>query len=121
MASVTLVMAAGPGFPQGSPDHRYELAAKLTPGGQLDAVAWAADPAPWAAQRLWPGAPPRAGDLLHDEETGWSLRFFPGPGEAMDAPLHAAIQEPGQLRPGEYVTIREPDGPEYAWRVVSVR
>jgi hypothetical protein len=119
MPLVTLVMANGPGFPQGSADHRYELSVALTPGGHLDPTAWQADPTPWPATRAWPGEPLRQGDVQWDEDTGWSLRFFPASGEAVDAPLHALIRHAGQLRPGEYVTIREAQGGEYGWRVVS--
>ena len=119
MPLVTLVMATGPGFPQGDAGHRYELSVALTPGGHLDPVAWQQDTQPWPAVRFWPGGPPRTGDVHWDEDTGWSLRFFPASGEAADAPLHALIRNPGQLRPGEYVTIRETEGGEYAYRVVS--
>jgi hypothetical protein len=118
---VTLVMAAGPGFPQGSPDHRYEMSVTLTPGGQLDVQAWHADPKPWPARRVAPGGPAREGDVLFDPDTeSWAIRLFPAPGAATDAPLHAQLRNAGQLRPGEYVTIREPDGTEFSYRVVSV-
>lgn len=118
---VTLVVAAGPGFPQGSPERRYEIDVALTPGGHLDAQAWHAEPAPWPARRIWPGAPSREGDVQYDPDTeSWSIRLFPAPGTATDAPLHALIRNAGQLRPGEYVTIREPDGTEYSYRVVGV-
>ena len=118
---VTLVVAAGPGFPQGSPEHRYEIGVALTPGGHLDAAAWHSDPKPWPARRIAPGVPSRPGDVVFDADTeSWSIRLFPGPGEAADAPLAAQIRHVGQLRPGEYVTIREPDGTEFAYRVVSV-
>lgn len=120
MPLVTLVMANGPGLPQGSADHRYELDVALTPGEHLDADAWRTSAAPWPATRTWPGEPPRTGDVQWDEDTGWSLRFFPGDGERVDAPLHSLITNAGQLRPGEYVTIQEPDGGEYGYRVVGV-
>lgn len=121
MPMVTLVVAAGPGFPQGSPDHRYEITVPLTAGGHLDAEAWQAGPGPWPARRLWPGGPPQDGDVQFDADTAsWSIRLFPVPGAATDAPLHALIRHAGQLRPGEYVTIGEPDGTEFSYRVVSV-
>ena len=121
MTMVTLVLANGPGFPQGSPDHRYEIGGTLTPGGHLDPEAWLADPAPWRARRIWPGEAPRGGDVQYDADTGdWSIRLYPGPGEAADAPVHAVLRNVGQLRPGEYLTIREPDGREYGYRVVGV-
>ncbi|RAI59541.1 hypothetical protein [Roseicella frigidaeris] len=121
MPVVTLVVAAGPGYPQGSPDHRYEMTVELTPGGHLDAKAWAEAPQPWPARRLWPGGLSREGDVHFDPDTeGWSIRLFPGPGEAADAPLHAQLRNAGQLRPGAYVTIAEPNGVEYSYRVVGV-
>lgn len=122
MPLVTLVMANGPGFPQGSADHRYELTATLTPDGLLDPVAWRDDPNPWPSTRSWPGEPSYRGDVQWDDDTGWSLRFFPPEGSGaydLDAPLHALVRHAGRLRPGEYVTIREPHGIEYAYRVVS--
>ncbi|MDO9712130.1 hypothetical protein [Paracraurococcus lichenis] len=120
MPLVTLVVAAGPGVPQGDPGRRYELSVALTPGGQLDAEAWQAGPAPWSARRTWPGLPPQQGDMLFDPDTGcWSIRL-PAPGPTSDAPLHAEIRNAGQLRPGEYVTIQEPDGGEFSYRVVAV-
>ncbi|MBL6457175.1 hypothetical protein JMJ55_17705 [Belnapia sp. T6] len=120
MPLVTLVMANGPGYPQGSADHRYEMVATLTPGGHLDPDAWLTDPNPWPATRVTRGAPPRQGDVQWDEHTGWSLRFFPADGDAADAPLHALIRHAGQLRPGEYVTIQEPNGVDFAYRVVGL-
>jgi len=121
MPQVDLVMAAGPGFPQGSPEHRYALDVALTAGGVLDEEAWGTPAAPWTVQRFWPGEPARVGDVMLDAATGWSLRFDAGQGpDALDAPLHALIRNSGQLRPGEYVTIREPNGVEYGYRVVNV-
>lgn len=120
MPLVTLVMANGPGFPSGSADHRYELTVALTPGGLLDPAAWFADPEPWPLMRFWPGEAPRPGDVQWDDETGWFLQIFPAGGETGEAPMHALVRNVGQLRPGEYVTIREQEGNEYAWRVVGV-
>jgi hypothetical protein len=121
MPMVTLVVAAGPGFPQGSPDRRYEIGVALTPGGHLDVEAWHADPRPWPARRIWPGAPAQEGDVQYDPDTeGWFIRLLPALASASDVPLHAQMRNVGQLRPGEYVTIREPDGTEYSYRVVGV-
>lgn len=120
MPLVILVMASGPGFPGGSPDHRYEMEVVLTADRQLDADAWRAGGVPWPVRRIWPQSPPRTGELQHDPESGWTLRFHPLPGEAADVAPLAVIRHAGQIRPGEYATIREPDGKEYGWRVVGV-
>lgn len=121
MPLVTLALAAGPGFPQGSPDRRYEISVALTPGGHLDPEAWAAASDPWPARRIWPGAPSREGDVQYDADTnGWSIRLFPGQGETADVSQQAQIRHAGQIRPGEYVTIQEPDGTEFSYRVVGL-
>ena len=120
MAKVTLVLASGPGFPNGDPDCRYEIEVTLDGTGRLDPEAWYADPNPWPARRHWRGEWPRDGDVQLDEETGaWSLRFFPKPGEAGEAPPYEVIRTNVPMRPGEYLTIREPDGREYGFRIVS--
>ena len=86
MPKVTLVLASGPGFPNGDPECRYEIDVTLDGTGRLDPEAWYADPSPWPARRHWRDEWPRDGDVQLDEETGaWSLRFFPKPGEAGEA------------------------------------
>jgi hypothetical protein len=117
MPTVTLVLATGPGFPGGSEDHRYELDAALDSNGYLDAAAWHADPRSWAARRYRPGETPRGGDVQQDAETGWSLRFDSTP-ECRE--LSEPLLNAGVLRPGEYVTVRDEDGRDYSYRVVSV-
>lgn len=116
MPKVTLVLATGPGFPAGNPEHRYELEVALDAAGHLDPAAWRADPAPWPARRFRPGEPPLLGDVQFSDETGWSLRFIPagGEGELTEPLVHAGV-----LRPGEYVTIRA-DNLDCSYRVVSI-
>ena len=117
MPTVTLVLSAGPGFPAGSEGHRYELDVALDAAGHLDVAAWHADPNPWPARRFRPGAPMRTGDVQHDAETGWSLRFD----STAECPeLTEPLVSAGVLRPGEYLTLRDEDGRDYAYRVVSV-
>jgi hypothetical protein len=92
----------------------------LDGAGRLDPEAWFADPKPWPARRHWRNEWPRDGDVQLDEETGiWALRFFPKPGEASEAPPYEIVRTNVPMRPGEYLTIREPDGREYAFRIVS--
>ena len=122
MAKIDLVLAGGPGFPQGSPAHRYRLEVALTPTGELDPEAWQADPAVWPVERDWPDDR-RPGDVQYDPDTGWWLSIHRGAAEIADpdsSPLQTPIRGAGPFRPGEYVTLRERDGREYAYRVVSV-
>lgn len=120
MARVLLALAAGPGFPEGSPAHRYEVDLALDVAGRPDSVAWAEDPEPWRAQRIAPEAPPVQGDVQFDPDHGWTIRFYRAAPESPDAPEATLAFGPDPVRPGEYVTVTEPDGQEFAYRVVGV-
>jgi hypothetical protein len=119
LVEVTLVRAWSPAAPDGHAAHRITFGMALDAHGGPDAEAWLADPGPWPARREQEGGASLAGDVAHDEE-GWSLRFWPEGTPAPEAPLHRILGGPGWLRPGEVVTIREPNGAEAAWRVVAV-
>ena len=121
MPTVTLVLASGARFPEGSPDHRYELELTLDRDGRIDGAAWAADDAPWPARRFRPGDPMQEGDVQYDEDHGWSLRFFDdGEAGADDTPLAASLSYDGPWRPGEIVTLLGRGKRESAWRIVAV-
>ena len=112
MARVLMLLASGPGQPEGDLSYRMELTAALTPLAALDEAAF--DRAPWPVLRVLP-----SGRELHSElvraGAGWALR---GPaGE--DAPLWAF--EGRVFRPGAYVMLRRPDGDEFLFRIVDVR
>ncbi|NBQ74006.1 MAG: hypothetical protein EBU14_01305 [Acetobacteraceae bacterium] len=117
---VTLSLAAGPGFPLGCVDHRYEIELALDAAGHPDALAWAEDPAPWRARRYRPDAPPEQGDVQYDGDNGWFIRFSGSQAERLDAP--EARFDPGTspIRPGEHVTITEPEGGLFDYRIVAV-
>jgi hypothetical protein len=117
---VTLALAAGPGFPDGSTEHRYAIDLALDAGGHPDPAAWTADPEPWRAERVTPGAEPVQGDVQHEPDHGWSIRFFGAAAEGPDAPEARFDCGPDPVRPGEYVTVTEPDGSEWTYRVVAV-
>jgi hypothetical protein len=117
---VTLALAAGPGFPDGCVDHRYEIDLALDAAGHPDGAAWAADPEPWRARRFAPDAAPVQGDVQHDPDHGWSIRFYRSAAEGPDAPEAGIAFGTEPVRPGEYVTVAEPDGGEWTYRVVAV-
>ncbi|MBR0654301.1 hypothetical protein [Plastoroseomonas arctica] len=117
--TVTLAMAPGPGFPEGSPAHRYILALALDGDGRPDAPAWIADEEPWPAMRIRPGETDIRGDVQYDEDSGWSLRFFNQADDRSDAPA-TGLTVHETLRPGAYVTVNEPEGEARSFRVVGV-
>ena len=117
---VTLSLVAGPGFPLGCQDHRYEIELALDATGHADPVAWQEDPAPWRARHYGLDAPPEQGDVQYDGDNGWFIRFSGSLAERFDAP--EARFDPGTspIRPGEHVTITEVDGGVYDYRIVGV-
>ncbi|WP_431283147.1 hypothetical protein ACQW02_27740 [Humitalea sp. 24SJ18S-53] len=121
MPTVTLVLVSGAHYPEGSPEHRYELDLILDRDARPDAAAWAADEAPWRARRFRPGDPMQQGDIQYDEDDGWTLRFFGAEQDGPDdTPLAASLFHEGPWRPGEIVTLRGRGGRESAWRIVAV-
>lgn len=119
LRQITLARAWEPGVEAAEGEEIIEFAAALDPQGMPDEDAWLEDPAPWPAARRAPAAPPQTGDVAHDED-GWQLRFYEGPPDAPDVPVHRLCHLNGGLRPGEVITLRHPDGGESAWRVVGV-
>jgi hypothetical protein len=118
MPKILALLAAGPGLPLGSIDHGLELHLLLTSQGQIDAAAYFADASPWPARRFRPGRPDWRGEVVlvddGDVDAGWGLRGEQG----MDEPVWTLD---GRIfRPGDYITIRRPDGEELVFRIVSV-
>ncbi len=112
MALIRALLAQGPGLPDGDTERGLELRVCLTPQGLIDLPAWEADPLPWPARRFWPDRPDWSGELIRVEEM-WALRA-----RSDDEPLWDF--EARVLRPGDYVTLRRPDGEELVFRIVSV-
>ena len=119
--TVTLALVSGPDLPPGEhPDRRIEMVVVLDAAGRLDEAAWALEQAIWTARRILPDAPAQHGDVRLDAAMGWTLRFWPRGGDGADAPPALLDPGPEPLRPGEYVTVTEPGGKQYGYRVVGV-
>lgn len=113
MAKIMLVLARGPGQPEGDVNHRLSLQACLTPDGRLDAAAHAIDPLPWRAVREEPDRPPRDEELVRLSE-GWAVR-------RTNSADDAVWRLTGEIfRPGEYATLVSPRGEELMFRIVAV-
>jgi len=112
MASIVMLLARGPGRPEGDLADRLELTAALTPQGALNEAAFG--DAPWPTRRVLPDGREIVGELVR-ADARWALRGAAGE----DAPLWAF--EGRVFRPGEYVTLRRPDGDELVFRIVDVR
>ncbi len=108
-----MLLAYAPDRPEGDTANRIDLTAALTPQGQIDRQAYLDDPKPWGVVRRREDAPPRDAELI-DTEAGWAFRRL---GEE-DDPIW--MLDARVLRPGEYATLRRPDGSEQVFRVVNV-
>ena len=113
MQKVTMLLAYRPDAPQGDTADGLDLHVILTPQGQIDEQAFAADPSGWRARRFRPGRPDREVELMRVEDR-WALRSV----ESDDAPVWPL--KAGTCRPGEYVTLCPPAEPERIYRIVSV-
>ena len=113
MVNVTMVLAQGPGFPDGNVYDRMTLRVTLTAQGHLDAAAWEAGTIPWTTARERPEHPPRTGELVKIED-GWALRHL----GSEDDPLYSFAAQ--IIRPGEIVQVSRLDGEEMLYRIVAV-
>ena len=113
MAILTLVLARGPGNPDGDISDRLTISLMLTAQGQIDVNAHLADPHPWLASSNRPGAPDRKLEVIRIDE-GWALQST----SSMDDPIW--LFEGHVFRPGELVRLRRPDGEPLLYRIVAL-
>jgi len=111
---VRLELARTPQFPQGSASRAYMLRVPLDAEGLIDGAALARRPAMATVRRFWPNEPDQTGHLLRNG-TGWVFSYAVG--EDDDEKLYHLEEHP--LRVGEYVTLTEPDGSRFPFRVVQ--
>lgn len=112
MTRITMLLASGPGQPEGDVAHRLEAQVALTPQGMLDEAALQAGA--WPTRHVLPDGSERHGDIVRTAE-GWALRGHAG----ADSP-HSMI-EAQLFRPGDYITLRPPDGEKLIFRIVDVQ
>jgi hypothetical protein len=115
MKTVRLELARNPGFPEGAADCGYVIRAPLDKLGHIDLAEFHARPEACVVRRFWRDEDEQSGELIHNRH-GWAFSY--GPGDADDEPLYRLDSH--ALRIGEYVTIREYDGPTYTFRVAQV-
>ena len=113
MLNVTMVLAHGPGHPDGDVNDRMHLRVVLTPQGYLDGPAWESGRDPWRSSRERAGQAIRSGELVKLED-GWALREL----DSEDEPLYSLSAE--IIRPGEIVRVSRLDGDEMLYRIVAV-
>jgi hypothetical protein len=115
LSHVRLEAARGPDFPEGSAAHGYELWLPLTADGRPAGGEYADEHGRCRFVRFRAGEPIRQGAILR-HAAGWVLSLEPG--EDDDTVLVGADHH--RFRPGEYVSLKEPDGRLATFKVVAV-
>lgn len=112
MAKLTMLLAQGPGMPDGNLADRLVTHLQLNPQGQIDSGAYDQDPNPWLAVRERPGDEPIHVELIRLDE-GWALQSM----RDADDPLWTF--EGHVFRPGELVRLGRSDGEALLFRIVA--
>lgn len=110
---VRLELARTPEFPRGSASRAFMLRVPLDETGVIDEAALARQPAMATVRRFWPNEPDQTGYLLRNGRD-WIFSYTVGDDD--DEKLYHLEEHP--LRNGDYVTITEPDGSCYPFKVV---
>ena len=112
MTKVILLLAQGPGKPEGDIEDRLVLNLALTAQGHIDSPAYDSAPSPWLAARGLNGGTPRELEVIRLDE-GWALQST----DSLDDPIW--VFEGQVYRPGELIRLRRPDGEALLFRIVA--
>ena len=110
---VRLELARTADFPRGSASRAFMLRVPLDEQGLIDGDALARRPGWETVRRFWPNEADQTGLLLRNGK-GWLFSYAIGEGE--DEKLYHLEDHP--LRVGDHVTLTEPDGSRFPFRVV---
>jgi hypothetical protein len=110
---IRLELGRTPEFPEGSASRAYLLRLPLSADGLIDEAAIAQRPAMATVRRFWPNEADQQGYLIR-KGNGWAFSYALGEGDD-EAVFHL---ESHPLRAGEYVTLTEPNGVRFPYRVV---
>ena len=113
--SIRLELARTPEFPQGSPSRVYLVRLPLDAEGRIDEAVRVLEPAMATVRRFWPNQPDMSGYVVRTPD-GWAFSYAPG--EEDDERLFHL--ETHAIKPGEYLTLTEPDGSRLPFRVASI-
>lgn len=114
--NIRLELARTKEFPEGSACHAYLLKLPLKGDGLIDEISLKEAPTRATVRRYWPNQPDMAGYVIRTPR-GWAFSYEPGE-EDDEAVFHL---ETHVLRPGEYVTLTEPDGSKLPFRVAGLK
>ena len=113
--NVRLELARTKEFPEGSASRAYLLRLPLGEDGLIEEAAVAADPGRATVRRFWPNQPDLSGYVVRTPR-GWAFSYRVG--DEDDESVYHLENHP--MRIGNYITLTEPDGSEFPFRVASV-
>lgn len=104
-------------FPEGDSRHGYEFTAPLDRHGHLDAEGWRTAKDRCVVRSFRSGEEQRTGKLRHVGQ-GWRFDYVPNTTED-DEPLFKLDRH--VIAPGLYLTVKEEDGEQRPFKIVSVQ
>ena len=119
---VILHAARSKEYPAGSIRRGYDFIAPLTPEGRIDLDGWKTHRGECFAHRFWDHEPAQRGLLVHRAggRGGSTWGFELGAGARLDEEDMGFRFGDHVFRPGEYVSVWEPEGELVTFKVVSV-
>lgn len=119
MKRIHLELARDHEHPEGRRDCGYELIAPIDELGHIVVAEWKGNRLACRVVRFWADADKEIGHLVHKPGGAWAFRYDVH-GDVDDDETGYRFDRHAFL-PGEYVSIKEHDGPTRTFRVVSVR
>jgi hypothetical protein len=113
---VRLELARNHDHPEGSSRHGYALVLPLDSSGKLDAATQRKAPELCTLHRFWDGEDDAVGQVIRTGAHRWAFSYRAGRED--DEPVPHILDH--VFRVGEYLAVREPDGMEHVFRIVSV-
>ena len=113
--SIRLELARTQEFPEGSASRAYLVRLPVNDNGIIDEDALRAAPQLATVRRFWPSEPDMSGYVIRTQK-GWALSYRKGE-EDDETIFHL---ETHRILPGEYITLREPDGKQLPYRITSL-
>lgn len=110
-------LARQPGHPVGNDLFFYRFTAPLTDDGHLDPEGWKANRDRCRVVRNWGGEEEDIGHLIHRPGGSWGFTYDIDGDEGDESGFKLSTHT---FRQGDYVTIRDDDGKENTFQVVSV-
>ena len=113
---VRLELARNEEFPDGSPNHGYEVTLPITDDDRFDVAGWESDGQLCTMVKFTAEDDDQHGQLVRTDGGQWAFSYELG--DADDEPIFRL--ESHVFRPNEYVTVSDAEGGQHVFRVISV-